>query len=320
MESSFIIQKAEERHLKQIADNICKGAYETEKYEANPEIILKSMEQIFQDRSYGVLYVALDNDKVVASLIETSEFNFIRNGMIYWIQSLYVLPEHRRKGISTKMIKHIFNEAKNEGVLPVKLYVANTNTVGMKVYERLEMTPVEEVFYTMNLLERDVPQFKALLADFLKETALTLEKLSKEELKTLNFDGCKSILNDYSNYESVKPGAEASFGAGPACELWVLKNEKKEDVGMLSAYLEVDDWNNDVMYCVSEILVFGESDGESLLTLAKTILVLYFSEAIKRNPSELRVKFNRNKANLITLMEELTLSRMGYLFYEESTK
>jgi ribosomal protein S18 acetylase RimI-like enzyme len=60
---------------------------------------------------------------------------------VLWIQSVYVLPEWRRRGIYKKLYEHLKRQVEQSPDLRgLRLYVDQRNTAAQEVYERLGMT------------------------------------------------------------------------------------------------------------------------------------------------------------------------------------
>ena len=74
-------------------------ALETEDKILTDEVIYDGVKAVIQDSEKGYYVLATIQEKVIASLMVTLEWSDWRNGCFWWIQSVYVLPEYRRKGI-----------------------------------------------------------------------------------------------------------------------------------------------------------------------------------------------------------------------------
>ena len=134
------IKKADISHAPSIMEFQQKMAKETENIELNSEILNKGVKAVFNNSSKGIYYVALDDDKVIASLLTTYEWSDWRNGCVLWIQSVYVLPEYRQKGIFNKMYAHIKTMVEqSDKYMGLRLYVDKTNLKAQKVYNRVGM-------------------------------------------------------------------------------------------------------------------------------------------------------------------------------------
>ncbi|HUP43933.1 MAG TPA: GNAT family N-acetyltransferase [Thermoanaerobaculia bacterium] len=115
-------------------------AAETESITLNRHICTRGVEAVFEDRNLGRYFVAQSGDDLIASLLITPEWSDWRNGIVWWIQSVYVVPSHRRKGVYAGLYEHVKRIAtSNEGVKGIRLYVDRTNTAAQEVYRRLGM-------------------------------------------------------------------------------------------------------------------------------------------------------------------------------------
>ena len=124
-----------------IADFQMKMAWETENLKLEEDILKKGVEAVFNDPSKGKYYVAEEDGAVIASLMITYEWSDWRNGLVYWIQSVYVKPEYRKKGVYAKMYAQIKEDVKSsENVRGIRLYVDKGNVNAQKVYEKLGMS------------------------------------------------------------------------------------------------------------------------------------------------------------------------------------
>jgi ribosomal protein S18 acetylase RimI-like enzyme len=71
----------------------------------------------------------------------TMEWSDWRNGLFWWIQSVFVVPEYRRRGIYRKLYAHVQELAAQEpNVCGFRLYVERDNTRAQQTYAALGMT------------------------------------------------------------------------------------------------------------------------------------------------------------------------------------
>jgi GNAT superfamily N-acetyltransferase len=133
------IRKATPSDIEVIIDFQQKMAWETEKMTLVSDTISKGVNAVFENLTRGQYWVAEKNEKVVASLLITYEWSDWRNTNVWWFQSVYVLPEHRRTGIFRSMYSHIKDEADKQGVAGLRLYVETSNSKAQKTYEALGM-------------------------------------------------------------------------------------------------------------------------------------------------------------------------------------
>jgi GNAT superfamily N-acetyltransferase len=86
---------------------------------------------------------------VVGQLMVTYEWSDWRNVYIWWIQSVFVAPEHRGQGIFTGLYHHVRRMCQDEGAGGLRLYADNDNLNAQKTYMRLGMTNHYKVFEDM---------------------------------------------------------------------------------------------------------------------------------------------------------------------------
>ena len=76
----------------------------------------------------------------VGTLMLTTEWSDWRNGDWWWIQSVYVPAEHRRKGVFSALYRHVESLAKQTpGVVGLRLFVERGNENAQRTYEALGM-------------------------------------------------------------------------------------------------------------------------------------------------------------------------------------
>ncbi|HYR29837.1 MAG TPA: GNAT family N-acetyltransferase [Thermoanaerobaculia bacterium] len=114
-------------------------ARETEELELDREILTRGVEAVFTDPALGRYYVAEEDGRVVGSLMITYEWSDWRNGMVWWIQSVYVIPEFRRRGVYAGLYAQIKGIVEQSAVRGIRLYVDKRNKPAQDVYTRLGM-------------------------------------------------------------------------------------------------------------------------------------------------------------------------------------
>ena len=115
-------------------------ARETESKELDPEVIGPGVRNVLDDRTRGRYWVAESDGRVVGQVMVTYEWSDWRNGTIWWIQSVYVRPQWRRKGVFSALYSHVESQAEvTPQVIGLRLYVEENNRRAQRTYEALGM-------------------------------------------------------------------------------------------------------------------------------------------------------------------------------------
>lgn len=115
-------------------------AKETENLQLDKPTVEKGVAAVFNDSSKGQYFVAEMDHEIAASLMITFEWSDWRNGVVYWIQSVYVKEGFRRLGIYKKMYSHIQNLVmSDENIRGIRLYVDKTNHRAQQTYKNTGM-------------------------------------------------------------------------------------------------------------------------------------------------------------------------------------
>jgi ribosomal protein S18 acetylase RimI-like enzyme len=89
---------------------------------------------------------------VVASASIVTEWSNFRGGDYWWIQSLYILPEHRGKGLVDVLLRHLVDEARAGGAIDLRLYGYNTNARALRAYQRFGFREAPYLILTRSLV------------------------------------------------------------------------------------------------------------------------------------------------------------------------
>ena len=132
-------------------------AVETEHLTLDPDRLLLGVRAVLADANKGFYIVAEADGGVVGQLMITHEWSDWRNGMFWWIQSVYVDPAYRNQKIFSHLHRTIEKMAHDDGaVCGIRLYVERANTRAQTVYKNLGMHPtVYEMYETDFVLGRE---------------------------------------------------------------------------------------------------------------------------------------------------------------------
>jgi ribosomal protein S18 acetylase RimI-like enzyme len=124
-----------------IVDFQLRMARETEGLELDRGTVTRGVGAVFADPGKGAYWVAERFGEVVGGLLTTFEWSDWRNGVVLWIQSVYVIPEERGRGVYRALYAHLRRRVEaDSGLMGIRLYVDKRNAAAQRVYERLGMT------------------------------------------------------------------------------------------------------------------------------------------------------------------------------------
>jgi len=139
MTDNIYVQYAAPDDAESVAHFNRKIALETENLELDETIVRKGVKNLMAQPDQGFYIVAKYDDTLCGSLMITKEWSDWRNGLIWWIQSVYILPEYRKRGIFRKMYRFVLDLAEQNKIISLRLYVEKNNKIAQQTYHALGM-------------------------------------------------------------------------------------------------------------------------------------------------------------------------------------
>ncbi len=120
-------------------------ALETEGRHLDLERLRQGTLSLLNASAYGFFQLAEVHDGqpsgIVAQLMVTYEWSDWRNGIFWWIQSVYVAPAWRRQGVFRRMHDAVLTDAmRRPDVCGVRLYVEEANQAARSAYRRVGLS------------------------------------------------------------------------------------------------------------------------------------------------------------------------------------
>ena len=123
-----------------IADFNRARALETEGEALHEPTALAGVVALIGHPERGFYLIAEVDSMPAGCLLVTYEWSDWRNADWWWIQSVYVAPEHRRQGVYAALYAHVLAGAKADpAVCGLRLYVERDNATAQRTYESLGM-------------------------------------------------------------------------------------------------------------------------------------------------------------------------------------
>lgn len=122
-------------------------AQETEGIELDKETLKRGVKTTISSPDKGVYFVYEEDNQIIGQMMITNEWSDWRNGYFWWIQSVYIHQDHRKKGVFQSLYNHIKNLVEQDSSLcGLRLYVENKNETAKETYKKLGL---KETYYLL---------------------------------------------------------------------------------------------------------------------------------------------------------------------------
>lgn len=112
-------------------------AEETESLHLDAQRLREGVRRVLEDEHRGHYFVAEEDGQVVGQTMVTREWSDWRNGWFWWLESVYVKPEARGRGVFRQLMAHIEDRAQANRACGIRLYVDAENQVAARTYDSL---------------------------------------------------------------------------------------------------------------------------------------------------------------------------------------
>ena len=131
-------------------------ALETEDKQLDPGTVSRGIRIAVEDPARGQYFIAEIAGEPVGTLMLTYEWSDWRCAWWWWIQSVYIVPAHRRRGVYRALYAHVQALARErEDVGGLRLYVDRQNINAQRTYEFLGMLDAGYRMYEVELRTPD---------------------------------------------------------------------------------------------------------------------------------------------------------------------
>ncbi len=123
-------------------------AQETEGLALDSDTLSRGVSTLLENPAKGFYLVAEIEGEIAGSLMVTFEWSDWRAADYYWIQSVYIKPDHRQKGIYRALYQEVKTLAEKQGgAASFRLYVEQENTRAQQTYQSLGMSQSHYLMY-----------------------------------------------------------------------------------------------------------------------------------------------------------------------------
>jgi ribosomal protein S18 acetylase RimI-like enzyme len=154
MALEYTIRPAIPADLEVLVDFTLREAHEAEGLNLSVESATRGVRAGFGPLSLSSYWIAQTaSGSVVASTSIVKEWSNFRGGHYWWIQSLYIDPDHRGTGLVELLIGHLTAACRSAGALDLRLYVHRSNQRAIRAYKRCGFA--EGPYVIMTLLSKE---------------------------------------------------------------------------------------------------------------------------------------------------------------------
>jgi GNAT superfamily N-acetyltransferase len=133
------VRRASLDDLDAIVTGNLKLAEESEGVRLDTPTLRDGVHALLDGRAPGQYWIAELDGRVAGQLLITYEWSDWRNCMVWWIQSVYVQPDVRRRKVFKGLYDCVRHEAMAAGAGGLRLYVDTTNGRAQRVYAAVGM-------------------------------------------------------------------------------------------------------------------------------------------------------------------------------------
>lgn len=137
---SINVRKANQKDAVSIVKMNKALALETESMALDDNVVSLGVANCLKDSAKGLYFLAEYEGSAVGQMMFTFEWSDWRNGWIWWLQSVYVEPDFRGKGVFKSLFNHVEMLALAQlDVVAIRLYVEIHNQPAKEVYQKVGM-------------------------------------------------------------------------------------------------------------------------------------------------------------------------------------
>lgn len=146
--NQLLIRAATQNDLPTLVDFNTRLAWETEHKRLDEDTIERGVRRALSQPALCRYFVAEQAGQIVGQAMITIELTDWRDGVLWWLQSVYVAEPSRGNGVFRALFDHIHRLAETDpDVRGLRLYVERENEQARRVYEQLGLVPSGHLVY-----------------------------------------------------------------------------------------------------------------------------------------------------------------------------
>ena len=154
MAHDYAIREAVPADLDVLVAFTVQEARESDGSEKDVRGVTRGVQAAFDDPPLARYWVAETGARrVVANISVVTEWSNFHGGCYWWIQSLFIDPEHRGAGLVQRLLDHVARAAAEAGALDLRLHARESNERALRVYRRAGFTVAPYIMLRRSLGE-----------------------------------------------------------------------------------------------------------------------------------------------------------------------
>ena len=134
---NYLIREAEQSDLEALISFTLHEATETEGVSPDLAAVKHGVQAGLDGSAPSSYWVAEYSDgSVIGSISVVTEWSNFRGGYYWWIQSLFIVSEHRGRGLVDYLLEFVATTARAASALDLRLYVLQSNQRAIAAYRR----------------------------------------------------------------------------------------------------------------------------------------------------------------------------------------
>jgi len=148
--NNFLVRRATLLDFEKLLSFAIAEAREVENTARSSELIREGVRVGLKDDSIAMYWILEKEDlEVIGNVSVVKEWSNWNAGYYWWIQSMFLHPEYRGKGLMDKLIEAVKEAAKQGDAIDLRLYVHNRNERAIKAYRKSGFLDLDYRIMTM---------------------------------------------------------------------------------------------------------------------------------------------------------------------------
>lgn len=148
----YNVRKADRGDLGKLVEFTISEAYDAEGINKSIDSVLNGVKAGLENSSLAQYWILEDGaGKVIGNISVVKEWSDWNSGFYWWIQSIYIDPENRGKGLINHLLTEVQKQAQSQKALDIRLYVHRENTRAIRAYKKQGFCDSDYVIMTKKI-------------------------------------------------------------------------------------------------------------------------------------------------------------------------